>query len=142
MPVSIPAATSARARTLVLASEAAYLDTETYGAMLFALGARQDKGDPEPRRQAYLELHAEMARWEQHLGAGGQYFVGDQLSLADVVIFPFVAFAVRTGLTLSKRTPRLAAWYERMAARESVQKSWPPHWRETEGKDAGYDAVE
>ena len=51
-------------------------------------------------------------------------------------------FSVRTGLTLSKRTPRVAAWYERMRERPSVQASWLPHWRESVGSDAGYDEVD
>jgi glutathione S-transferase len=141
-PPLIPRSTKERARALVLTCEAAYLESETWKALLFALGAKTDNGDPEPRMQAYRQLHAEMARWEAHLEHGGSYLVGDNISLADIVVFPGVAFVVRTGLTLSKRTPRLAAWYERMLARPSVQASWPPHWRESTGADAGYDEVD
>jgi len=141
-PPLIPRSTKERARALVLTSEAAYLESETWEALLFALGAKTDNGDPEPRMQAYRQLHAEMARWEAHLEHGGSYLVGDDISLADIVVFPGVAFVVRTGLTLSKRTPRVAAWYERMLARPSVQASWPPHWRESAGSDAGYDEID
>ncbi|UCH30023.1 MAG: glutathione S-transferase family protein [Myxococcales bacterium] len=140
-PPLIPRSTAGRARTLVLASEASYLESETDDAILFALGAKTDDGDPEPRKAAFRKVHTEMARWEIHLGDGGDYFVGDDLSLADVVVFPGVAFLVRTGLTLSKRTPRLAAWYERMVERPSVRASWPPHWLQSEGVDAGYDKI-
>ena len=141
-PALIPSATAERARTLVLTSEADYMDSETWDALLFALGAKTDDAGPEPRREAYRKLHAEAARWEAHLEHGGRYLAGDELSLADIVVFPGVAFLVRTGLTLSKRTPKAAAWYERMVERPSVQASWPPHWRESTGTDAGYDAVE
>jgi glutathione S-transferase len=141
-PPLIPRSTAERARTLALAAEASYLESETDDALLFALGAKTDEGGPEPRQRAYRKVHAEVARWDAHLAEGGSYFVGDQLTLADVVVFPGVAFLVRTGLTLHKRTPKLAAWYERMVERPSVQASWPPHWRDTEGKDAGYDEVD
>ena len=141
-PPLIPHSAAERARALVLTSEANYLDTETWDALLFALGAKNDDAGPEPRRQAYRQLHAEVARWEAHLERGRRYLAGDAISLADVVVFPGVAFLVRTGLTLSKRTPKLAAWYDRMVERPSVQASWPPHWRETPGSDAGYDAVD
>jgi glutathione S-transferase len=141
-PPLIPRSTAERARALVLTSEAEYMDSETGDALLFALGAKTDDSGPEPRRQAYRQLHTEVGRWEAHLEHGGDYLAGDGLSIADIVVFPGAAFLVRTGLTLSKRTPKLAAWYERMVERPSVQASWPPHWRETEGVDAGYDAVE
>jgi glutathione S-transferase len=139
----IPRSTAERARTLVLTTEAAeYLDSETSEALLFALGVKTDDAGPEPRRKAYRQLHAEVARWEAHLERGGDYLVGDALSLADIVVFPGVAFLVRTGLTLSKRTPKLAAWYERMVERPSIEASWPPHWRGSQGMNAGYDAVD
>jgi glutathione S-transferase len=141
-PPLIPRSTPHRARALVLAMEAADLESETWEALLFALGAKTDDGDPEPRKKAYQQLHAEMARWEAHLEHGGSYFVGDDISLADIVIFPGIAFLVRTGLTLSKRSPRVAAWYERMLERPSIQASWPPHWRESAGSDAGYDEID
>jgi glutathione S-transferase len=141
-PPLIPHARAARARALVLTSEAHYLDTETWDALLFALGGKTDDQGLERRHEAYRRLHAEVGRWEAHLEHGGDYLVGDAISLADVVVFPGIAFLVRTGLTLSKRTPKLAAWYARMVERPSVQESWPPHWRETTGSDAGYDAVE
>ncbi len=141
-PPLIPSSRAERARALVLTSEADYLDSETEDALLFALGAKTDDAGTEPRRQAYRQLHAEVERWETHIERGGRYLVGDDISIADIAVFPGIAFLVRTGLTLSKRTPKLAAWYEQMAARPSVQASWPPHWRETTGKDAGYDAME
>ena len=37
---------------------------------------------------------------------------------------------------------KLVAAYERMLERPSIQASWPPHWRESTGADAGYDQVE
>ena len=141
-PPLIPSSTAERARALVLTSEADYLDSETEDALLFALGAKTDDAGPEPRQHAYRQLHTEVARWEAHIERGGRYLVGDDISIADIAVFPGIAFLVRTGLTLSKRTPKLAGWYERMAERPSVQASWPPHWRETTGNDAGYDAVE
>lgn len=141
-PPLLPRGTAESPRALVLTSETSCLDSETSEALLFALGAKNDDAGPEPRRKAYRQLHAEVARWEAHLERGGRYFVGDEISLADIVLFPGAAFLVRTGLTLSKRTPQIAAWYGRMVERPSVQASWPPHWRETTGKDAGYDAVE
>lgn len=141
-PPLIPRSTAERARALVLMSEAEYVDSESEEALLFALGAKTDSDGPEARQKAYRRLHAEVGRWEAHLEHGDPYLAGNDLSLADIVIFPGIAFLVRTGLTLSKRTPKLAAWYERMVGRPSVQASWPPHWRDSKGKDAGYDAVE
>nr|KAG5694821.1 hypothetical protein BaRGS_019198 [Batillaria attramentaria] len=56
------------------------------------------------------------------------------VSMADVYLFPTLAFAVRGKLDMSK-TPALAAWYATMEKRQSVQATWPPHWKEGPGQD-------
>jgi glutathione S-transferase len=140
-PAFIPKGAPERARTLRLAYEAECMDKETEEAVLFALGFKKSE-DLESRNVAYRRLHTEVARWEAHLQQGGSFLVGDSLTLADIAVFPGAAFLVRTGLTLSKRAPKLAAWYERLATRPSVQASWPPHWRESQGSNAGYDDIE
>lgn len=57
------------------------------------------------------------------------FVAGPDFSMADVWFYPFIAFSVRMGLELEK-FPNMKAYYDKVTARPSVQKSWPPHWKE------------
>eukprot|EP00914_Ancora_sagittata_P001365 GHVO01003593.1.p2 GENE.GHVO01003593.1~~GHVO01003593.1.p2 ORF type:complete len:121 (-),score=18.43 GHVO01003593.1:91-453(-) len=59
-----------------------------------------------------------------------KYLAGSSFSMADVVLFPYVAFFVRLGLQLDNGFPALKEYYERLCKRPSIQKTWPPHWKE------------
>ncbi|XP_026012363.1 glutathione S-transferase A-like [Astatotilapia calliptera] len=82
-------------------------------------------------------LTTELKLWEgylQKLGSGS-HVAGPSFTLADVVIFPTVAYLFRFGLS-AKRYPKLGEYYNLLKDRPSVKASWPPHWLENpEGQD-------
>jgi glutathione S-transferase len=69
------------------------------------------------------------------------WFAGDQLSAADIAIFPFVRLLLRaiakaekvaTELELapfSERFSGLAHWIERIEALPGYERTYPPHWK-------------
>ena len=69
------------------------------------------------------------------------YLAGRRFTMADVAAYPFLCFSVRFGLELKPRMPFLASYYERVAERPSVKKSWPPHWKNTPRKDLLNDVL-
>ncbi len=54
--------------------------------------------------------------------AGQPYLAGETLSLADLTLFPIIAYVRMTpeGQAALKKTPALNAWYDRIAARPSA----------------------
>ncbi|XP_048461531.1 glutathione S-transferase A-like [Rhincodon typus] len=60
----------------------------------------------------------------------GSYIAGKNFTMADVMLFPQVAFAVRFGLSTDKY-PKLMEYYMKVKERPSIQASWPPHWKES-----------
>ncbi|XP_060949031.1 glutathione S-transferase A-like [Limanda limanda] len=73
-------------------------------------------------------LTAELQLWEGYLQtvAAGSYLAGG-FSLADVIVFPNIAYAFRFGLSVG-RFPKLAKYYSLLKDRPSIKTSWPPHW--------------
>jgi glutathione S-transferase len=51
-----------------------------------------------------------------------QPFLAGELSVADIGYFLTITFATNLGAALGEATPRLQAWYGRMAARPAVAK--------------------
>uniref|UniRef100_A0A4W5J844 Glutathione S-transferase rho n=1 Tax=Hucho hucho TaxID=62062 RepID=A0A4W5J844_9TELE len=76
-------------------------------------------------------LAAEIKLWEGYFQKMevGSYLAGKAFSLADVIVFPVIAYAFRFGLS-TKRYPKLGAYYDMMKDRPSVKATWPPHWLE------------
>jgi len=141
-PRLIPTDPAGRARALSRAQEA---DNYAVTAAMPALeaGLMRPPGTPltDADRERHRALHAELARFDAYLAEGAPYLAGDAFSLADLVLFPLVAFGVRCKLRLDPGLPHLARWYARLEPRPSVQASWPPHWREGEGRDLGLNEV-
>ena len=48
------------------------------------------------------------------------YVAGDSFSLADVVLFAFLAFGEQVGQPLNRELKNVAAWFDRVAERESA----------------------
>lgn len=73
-------------------------------------------------------LTTELKLWEGYLQevAAGSYLAG-AFSLADVIVFPNIAYAFRFGLSVG-RYPKLAKYYSLLKNRPSIKASWPPHW--------------
>lgn len=59
--------------------------------------------------------------WLDGQMSGKTWVVGERLSLADILLFSFVAFGGQVGQPLDREMKNLAAWYDRMAERESVK---------------------
>ena len=118
------------AKVLVLLHEAEYIRSVSI------LGVR-DGSDV-----VKCDLVKELLQWENQLKeSGGPYMVGDTLTLADIAFFPPLAYLVRIGLDLdlsgsnisNHPAKRLSDYYLKMVQRPSVRKTWPPHWRTSDG---------
>lgn len=81
-------------------------------------------------------LAVELQLWEGYMQKmeAGSYLAGKAFSLADVTVFPIIAYAFRFGLC-AERYPRLGQYYAMMKDRPSVKATWPPHWLENPGSD-------
>lgn len=141
-PRLVPTETAARARTLSRAQEAdSYAVTAAMPALEAGLMRPKGTALTDADRERHRALHAELARWDGYLAGGAPFLGGDAFSLADVALFPLVAFGVRCELRLDPALPHLSRWYARLEPRPSVQASWPPHWRESDGRDIGLNEV-
>jgi len=92
-----------------------------------------DVSSPEKTKEVIQPILEEYDKWERYISEG-PFLFGAQPTLADVSFFPHLALLVRFGFDLQKRFPKLNAFYENMISRESVKKTWPPHWKETPRK--------
>ena len=59
---------------------------------------------------AFLDLQLESREW----------VAGDKFTLADVMLFAFLAFGEQVGQPLNRDLKNVAKWYDKMAARESI----------------------
>lgn len=94
----------------------------------------RDQATIDKRKDAFLD---ELKVWEGYLEklGGDSYIAGKDFSMADVIVFPHIALFVRLGVKLGERFPRLAAYFEKVKARPSVEATWPPHWKGTPNMD-------
>jgi len=91
-------------------------------------GAVDGKIDEDKAKKMVEVFFEELAHWEKY-ASEADYFAGSSVSLADLIIFPNLAFYVRMGLDLQKHAPNLFNYYNRMVKRPSMEKTWPPHWK-------------
>ncbi|XP_067111378.1 glutathione S-transferase A-like [Osmerus mordax] len=79
-------------------------------------------------------LATELTLWEGYMQKmeAGSYLAGKDFSLADITVFPVIAYAFRFGLS-AERYPRLGQYNDLMNDRPSVKATWPPHWLESPG---------
>ncbi|XP_043920579.1 glutathione S-transferase A-like [Protopterus annectens] len=75
-------------------------------------------------------LSLELKLWEGYAAKMGteSYVAGKNFTMADAVIFPLVALVFRFGASQAKY-PYLAAYYNLVKNRPSIQATWPPHWK-------------
>lgn len=94
-----------------------------------------DQAEFNKRLEAYMN---EIEVWEKNIsgveGGENKYLTGQELTMADIVFFPNLAIGVRVGLQLGQKFPQLSRYYDLMVKRPSVQKTWPPHWRDSPAK--------
>ena len=62
-------------------------------------------------------------KWLDGLIAGREFIAGDQISLADIVLYCCMDFGRGVGQPLDDDTPNLSAWFEHMDARPSARES-------------------
>ncbi|XP_072926681.1 glutathione S-transferase A-like [Hemitrygon akajei] len=76
-------------------------------------------------------LNAELKLWEGYFEKlpTDSHIAGKSFTMADVMLFPQLACAIRFGLSVDKY-PKLFNYYTRVKERPSIQASWPPHWKE------------
>jgi glutathione S-transferase len=113
------------------------LECVEYFAAKFRDVARQAFFTPKEKRDeaalasARAEARSELARLEARAAArGGLWIAGAEFSRADCTWLPFVEIAARAGVEVDAAGfPWLIAWRERMRARPSYDRTYPPHWR-------------
>lgn len=110
-------------------------------ALIEGVGVYQFRKKPEDVDKKYLdgkkdEAREELKKWEVYLKqeGSGSYVVGKDFTMADVCVFPILAFGVRGQLNLSP-FPHLKSYYDKVVNRPSITATWPPHWKESEGND-------
>jgi glutathione S-transferase len=91
--------------------------------------------------QAAQSLRHELKRVDERL-AGSQWLVGDQISAADIGVFPLIQLLLRAAskeaaqpfnlgfYPLAQSFPNLATWVQRIEALPNYQRTYPPHWRQ------------
>uniref|UniRef100_A0A3P8U3Z4 Glutathione S-transferase rho n=1 Tax=Amphiprion percula TaxID=161767 RepID=A0A3P8U3Z4_AMPPE len=79
-------------------------------------------------------LTAELKLWEGYLNKTDCCLAGKEFTLADVLVFPGVAYLFRFGLC-SERYPALAKYYTSLKDRPSIKATWPPTWQSTPAQD-------
>lgn len=73
--------------------------------------------------QAAADLKAIAQTWQTWLNgqiAGRDFIAGDKITLADILLFCFLAFGATVGQTIDPDNKALIAWFERMKARPSA----------------------
>ncbi|XP_041867831.1 glutathione S-transferase A-like [Melanotaenia boesemani] len=79
-------------------------------------------------------LKDEVKMWEGYMPGSGCFLAGKTFTLADVVIYPAIAYLFRHGLS-EEHYPKLAAYYNCLKDRPSIKATWPQVWKDTPGQD-------
>ncbi|XP_023131541.2 glutathione S-transferase A-like [Amphiprion ocellaris] len=80
-------------------------------------------------------LTAELKLWEGYLKKTDCCLAGKEFTLADVLVFPYIAYMFHYGLS-SERYPALAKYYNSLKDRPSIKATWPPYWQKFADQDA------
>lgn len=102
---------------------------------MFKVGAVDGQLDPEKSKLLITAFLDELKHWEKY-ASEGDYIAGPNLTLTDLLFFPNLALYKRMGLDLEKHAPNLLNYYNRMVKRPSVEKTWPPHWKDSAAPSA------
>jgi len=65
-------------------------------------------------------LAREKLDWLNGLMAGNEFLAGDRLTLADILLYCFLAFGKNVGQPYDEKLGNLHSWYQRMEARPSA----------------------
>ncbi|XP_051811624.1 glutathione S-transferase A-like isoform X3 [Acanthochromis polyacanthus] len=86
-------------------------------------GERHDSAIQRKRE----DLTTELKLWEGYLKKTDSFLAGKEYTLADVLVFPFIAYMFHYGLC-SERYPALTKYYNTLKERPSIKATWPPYW--------------
>jgi glutathione S-transferase len=67
------------------------------------------------------ELAQRQLTWLDGLMGSNEFITGKSISLADILLYPFLAIFSGMGQPINPKNKWVAAWYERMAARPSAK---------------------
>ncbi len=68
-------------------------------------------------------LAQEKLTWLDGLIAGRTWIAGDRFTLADILLYCFLAFGAAVGQPIAAQNKNIAAWFERVKARPSAAAS-------------------
>ncbi|EIE19038.1 glutathione S-transferase [Coccomyxa subellipsoidea C-169] len=128
-PSLLPATIEGRALVYQRFQEAANFHDKVSQVIRFKW-TNADEALPQDKLDA---LQAELELWESYLSEDS-FIAGPDFTLADISFGPFLLVFKRFGGTL-KDFPKLNKYAEKIEARPSFEDSYPPHWKETPGKD-------
>jgi len=115
------------AKTLTRLSESEYLSKVASDAR--KLLTKKDEEDTKERSTIEKAVSDELIRWDEYIGAEGPYVVGKSVTLADVAIFPILAWFQHHFPSSLDEYQHLKKFYELFSGRLSVQETWPAGWR-------------
>lgn len=69
------------------------------------------------------QIAQEKLAWVDGLMGNAEWLVGDRFTLADILLYAFLEFGGSVGQSLDPGLAGLKAWYERVAARPSIEAS-------------------
>jgi len=91
------------------------------------LGLFKDRMRCLPEAAAGLKATAiDNLKWLDKLLGDRKFIVPDRLTMADIILFCALDFGASVGQAVPSDTPKVKAWFDRMAARPSAAKSLHP----------------
>jgi len=111
-----------------------YVDKAVDGVTTYAFATKPEERDTQKLAAARKAVSDEFAQMTRYIK--GAFLVGP-LSAADFSLYPMVAFMYRTRVKLPDfdadglLTPELRQWKARMDALPYLDKTIPPHWKES-----------
>jgi glutathione S-transferase len=128
-PALLPREPAARARVRIEEFEAVLY----FGDAFREVGRRVFFTPPAERDNTAIEsarakVRALLQALEARTKGRGAFLTGDTLTRADLAWLPFVEIAARGGVELDEASP-LRPWRDRMRARPSYARSYPPQWK-------------
>ncbi|GMH36844.1 hypothetical protein BSKO_04717 [Bryopsis sp. KO-2023] len=126
-PALMPADKVAKAKAYQRFHETSVLQDK----MRVCIVAKMRTKDEDAFAKGIVDLKEEIPKWEAYL-AESEYLAGSEMSLADVCLGTSLLFLQRQGATYDEY-PKMKAYVKKLGERPSFQKSWPPHWKDSEG---------
>eukprot|EP01025_Chloroclados_australasicus_P019475 TRINITY_DN2062_c0_g1_i1.p2 TRINITY_DN2062_c0_g1~~TRINITY_DN2062_c0_g1_i1.p2 ORF type:complete len:253 (-),score=25.20 TRINITY_DN2062_c0_g1_i1:289-948(-) len=135
-PALLPKDNQAKAKALQRFFEASVSQQKLQDALGMKFrGLIKTEADEERFQANLLAAKEDLKFWEGYL-AKSTYAAGDEFTIADTVFIPLVLMCQRIGATFAE-FPNIKRYVDLVKERPSVQKTWPPHWKESEGPTFG-----